>query len=112
MPQSKTIVWITTQFESLHHWPDAPDIVGFLRHPHRHVFHVKLAMLVTHDDRDVEFILLKKQVSLYLESQYGGNAGQSSCEMIAKRLMTQFGAEWVEVSEDGENGARVERWVE
>ena len=35
--------------------------------------------------------------------------GSQSCEMLAKEILIRFDAEWVEVWEDEENGARVDR---
>lgn len=104
----KTIVWITTQFEGIHSWLDAPKEVSFLRSYHRHIFHVKLAVKVTHLNRDVEFVLLKRRVDQYLQETFVGKGLDLSCEQMAEQLFNEFGAEWVEVSEDGENGARVE----
>lgn len=103
----KTTVWITTSFEHLHFWPDAPSDASFLQHPHRHVFHVKLGVEVSHDNRDIEFIKLKREVDLYIAEWE--EISIRSCEMMAKDLLERFSAEFVEVSEDGENGARVER---
>lgn len=107
MPNLKTTVWITTQFEGIHFWSSAPAEVGFLRHPHRHIFHVKLEVTVHHDDRDVEFILLKRRVDDYIAERKDLFSGSKSCEMMARTLLLEFNAESVEVSEDGENGARV-----
>lgn len=103
----KTIVWITTSFEHFHSWPDAPDDVAFLRATHRHIFHVKLGVAVSHANRHVEFIALKKAVDLHIS--LWDEVSDRSCEMMATELLERFGAEFVEVSEDGENGARVER---
>lgn len=123
-----TSVIISFQLEGLHHWPEANDHfpdVGFLRYPHRHMFHFKLSKLVTHTDRDVEFIRWKRQVIKYLQTNYtvitgvqddsivrNGNFldfNRMSCEDIATELLNKFDCLWVEVWEDGENGARVEK---
>lgn len=104
----KTVVWITTHFTGFHRWEHAPDNVSFLRDFHRHVFHVKLAVRVTHHNRDVEFFTLKDKVEHFIKYEYHGKFFPYSCEQIAEQLFNEFGAEWVEVSEDGENGARVE----
>jgi len=83
--------------------------VGFLRDYHRHVFHVKLGVTVSHGDRDVEFFQLKRKVCKHLLENYDQQQFEKSCEMIASELMSEFGASFVEVSEDGENGATVEQ---
>lgn len=105
----KRIVWITTQFPAFHKWDNAPDVVRFLRSPHRHLFHVKIGVEVTHNDRDVEFFMLKQEVEEFIEENYWGKSNVGSCEMIAERLLTHFEAAFCEVSEDGENGARLEQ---
>lgn len=110
--ETKISVWVTASFVGFHKWIDAPDEVAFLRNEHRHVFHVKVSVAVTHGDRDVEFFILKRDLS----DHCAGFAGRSflySCEQVAFILgellqKDQYKVQWVEVSEDGENGARVE----
>jgi len=103
----KTVVWIQTSFEGFHRWKDAPEKVAFLRNYHRHIFDVKLGIEAVHDDRAVEFFLLKGDVDEFINENYQGRYFEYSCEQIAKRLLTKFNADFVEVSEDGENGATV-----
>lgn len=45
---------VKTQFEGLHHWPDAPKPEEYLRSPHRHLFVVEADIEVFHDDREIE----------------------------------------------------------
>lgn len=111
-----TLVVATLQVEGTHRWEDCPfDEVGYLRDAHRHMFHIKVVKEVTHDDRDVEIIKLKRQVKGYLEVKYHippyflCDFGCMSCEMIAKELVERFDLESCEVLEDGENGAIVRR---
>jgi len=60
---------------------------------------------VGHNDRDIEFIQMKKDVDRWLkDSDWEVTA---SCEQIAMRMMPVFGCCRVSVSEDGENGAEV-----
>lgn len=112
----QTTVLITFQLEGFHNFPKAKEIfpeVGFLSNIHRHMFHFKLERQVNHDDRDVEFIMFKRQVIDYLQSEYydlGYKAllfGSMSCEMIARELLLKFDCCSVEVWEDGENGAKI-----
>ena len=105
--KKRIVIWITTSFVGYHRWEDAPNEVAFLRNWHRHVFHVKLAVEVYHGDREQEFFLLKSRVNQYIQKHLSGQHFSSSCEGIADDLLTAFGARWVEVSEDGENGAIV-----
>jgi hypothetical protein len=122
--QYKEEVYCTLQVEGTHSWPDCPfDEVDYLRDPHRHVFHIKAYKLVTHSDRDVEFIMLKHKIQKHFIENYWtgwekntitatpGKAlcafGARSCEMIAKELIEQFDLTRCEVNEDNENGAIV-----
>ena len=106
----KKSIWVTFQKEGIHCYPNAPAGVEFLKHPHRHIFHFRVEIEVFHDDRDIEFILLKRErEALYsdgtLELDY------KSCEMFADEL-AEFILETysdrelvITVSEDNENGA-------
>jgi hypothetical protein len=104
----KTSIFITTRFEGFHRWPTAPDAVAFLRDSHRHIFHVRLEKPVAHNDRDIEFILLKREVDreiARLQGECSEMVATWSCENWADVLGKEFQASRVEVSEDGENGA-------
>ena len=96
--------------EGIHRYPDAPEDVSFLRNPHRHIFHFRVDIDVFHNDRDIEFILFKRE----LESLYSAQTLQvdyKSCEMLAEDLIDYISKKYpgrkisVQVSEDGENGA-------
>ena len=105
---------ITASFDACHCWPDAPANVAFLRHHHRHVFHVKLGMPVGHADRDLEFFTEKAKLTRWLRQRYPepdtGFIMPYSCEMVAEDVLRTFlSASWCEVWEDNENGARVTR---
>ena len=111
----QTEIWVTVQVPGIHNWPEAPTVVRFLREHHRHLFKVKAGLAVTHDDRESEFfvsqrVLLDVMNQAFDHNCYGFQFEARSCEMIAKRLM-ELKPEylWVEVSEDGENGAIVRR---
>lgn len=118
----KSFIWVTFQKEGIHKYPAAgtdPKLatgdwldVSFLATPHRHIFHFRVEMEVFHDDRDVEFIQLKRIV----ESWYGNGTltlDYKSCEMMARELYAKLIENWpsrdyaIEVSEDGENGCRM-----
>jgi hypothetical protein len=105
-------IFVTFQREGIHCWPDAKHIpaIEFLAHPHRHMFHFRVELQVFHDDREVEFILFKRE----LEKQYEVGTLQldyKSCEMMADELAVYIQQHYpgrfmkIEVSEDGENGA-------
>jgi hypothetical protein len=112
----KTAISVKLQIEGLHNWPEArahfPE-VGFLAEMHRHIFHIKAVKLVSHDDRDVEIILFKREIIDYIDRNCFSlktnciDFGPRSCEMIAKDLVEAFDLESCEVLEDNENGAIV-----
>jgi hypothetical protein len=114
------MIWVTFRKEGMHKYPAAltdPALatgdeydVSFLGYPHRHIFHFKVWIGVTHDDRDIEFIQFKR----WLENLYSSGTLQldyKSCEMMSGDLYDSIsnkypGREiWIEVSEDGENGS-------
>jgi len=109
-----TNVIVTLAVDGLHKWPDAKNMfpeVGFLSDLHRHMFHITLKKQVFHDDRDIEFIMFKRDVQNYLTDIYYRDDyrcymfGSHSCEMIAKELLQKFNCVYVSVWEDNENGA-------
>ena len=122
MQQAKRQIWVTFQKEGIHCYPAAasdPALatgdeydVSFLASPHRHIFHFQVWIEVVHNDRDIEFIQFKR----WLENLYRDDTLQldhKSCEMISDDLYLQIAQKypdrgvWIEVSEDGENGALI-----
>ena len=110
MMSKQKFIWVTFQKEGIHKYPDAPEGVEFLKYPHRHIFHFKVELEVFHDDRDVEFILFKRE----LEKLFADGILQldyKSCEMISDDLAFYITNKYkgrdliITVSEDGENGA-------
>ena len=104
------------EIEGLHNWPDAEAVfpeVGFLASMHRHKWFITAKKKVNHDDRDVEFIMFKRDVQDYLYEKYHNKQdrchrfGPMSCEMIARELYEQFDLEYCSVFEDNENGAEI-----
>ena len=122
MQHAQRKIWVTFQKEGMHRYPAAatdPALatgdeydVSFLANPHRHMFHFRVWADVIHNDRDIEFIQFKR----WLENLYRSGTLQlyyKSCEMMADDLYIQIAsrypnrAVWIEVSEDGENGALI-----
>lgn len=106
-------IFVTFQKEGIHRYPDAPEGVEFLKHQHRHIFHFTVWIDVFHNERDIEFILFKRD----LEAQYAWGVlqmDQKSCEMLAEDLINYISNKYtgrkisVIVSEDGENGAQLD----
>lgn len=77
-------VFCDFSFEGKHCWPDAVNHEGveFLSLKHRHIFHVRVIVSVSHDDRDVEFILMKRYLEKYTRD-LPLDLHNSSCEMLA-----------------------------
>jgi hypothetical protein len=122
MNRADRMISVTFQKEGIHCYPAAatdPALatgdeydVSFLGTPHRHIFHFRVYISVVHNDRDIEFIQFKR----WLENLYKENVialDYKSCEMIADDLYLQIAARypgrnvWIEVAEDGENGALI-----
>lgn len=107
----KMSIVVKTQFEGLHLWSHAPSEVGFLRTPHRHIFYVEVEMEVSHDDRDLEFILVKRSIDSFLNNT--DFEITVSCEqiadMICKHVWLVYGKRAIKccVYEDNENGGCV-----
>lgn len=122
MQHAERKIWVTFRKEGIHKYPAAatdPSLatgdeydVSFLGVPHRHIFHFRVWINVFHNDRDIEFIQFKR----WLENLYRDGTLQldyKSCEMMADDLYLQIAsrypdrAVWIEVAEDGENGALI-----
>lgn len=110
-------VTVRFQFEALHCWPGAAEHAeSYLQHPHRHMFHVEGKRKVTHDDRDVEFIELRRNMLDFAEQRWGRGVfdlkmapSTASCEQMATTFCEAFDLVSCRVSEDGENGAEAIR---
>jgi hypothetical protein len=115
----KYSVVVTFSLEGFHNWPAAKDIfpeVSFLSDRHRHMFGFRCYARVTHTDRDKEFILLNREIKRNLQLNFEKETanvlefGAMSCEAIGEWLLGQFPELYkVEVWEDWENGAIIER---
>lgn len=104
-------IFVRWQREGIHKYPDAPDEVAFLRNDHRHTFHFEVEIEVFHDDREIEFIMFKRDLEKFCDLKSLNN---KSCEMICDEIRSYL-RKWyssnryvrVQVSEDNENGATV-----
>jgi len=118
--EARRFIFVTFQKEGIHCYPAAatdPALatkdeydVSFLATPHRHIFHFKVWIEVEHSDRAIEFIQFKRWLeNLYKEGTL--ELDYKSCEMMAEDLYDTIAIRypdreiWIEVSEDGENGA-------
>ncbi len=124
---AKRVVIAQIQVPGVHYWEGAPEAVGFLRNPHRHVFTIRGEWVVDQPDREVEFFIAQSWLRTAVAYEWPSKVsslvpfGPMSCEMIATRigelfdLMPQNGfaqkpraPSAVEVHEDDEDGSRVE----
>ncbi|MFY8212517.1 MAG: hypothetical protein ACOVLB_07635 [Candidatus Nanopelagicus sp.] len=120
--EARRMIFVTFTKEGIHKYPAAasdPALatgdeydVSFLATPHRHIFHFNVGIRVFHNDRDIEFI----QVKRWLEKLYSQSILElnfKSCEMIADDLYDKIADRYpgrdieITVSEDGENGATI-----
>lgn len=112
----KTFIVVKLEIEGLHNWPEARKVIpemGFLSDLHRHIFHIEATKSVSHEDRDIEIIMFKRELEDYFKRNYFDaqinvcNFGPRSCETLAKDLLEAYDLDVCEVREDGENGAVV-----
>ncbi|MGH3770366.1 MAG: hypothetical protein ACRDRW_03035 [Pseudonocardiaceae bacterium] len=99
MPMS-SFIRVKTQFEGLHHWPDAPELEGYLRSPHRHLFVIEADIEVFHDNREIEINASARWLDMMIPSfaapspaapqstvEVGPlNLGSQSCEQLTTRI--------------------------
>lgn len=110
----KTTITIRLQVEGVHRWAKCPhEDVKFLRDFHRHIFHVECEKQVFHDDRDVEFILFKRELEKCYSDEGPMSLNYQSCEMIARELAKYIQTKYpnralsISVAEDNENGCEL-----
>lgn len=119
----KKFVYTQFQKEGYHCFPEAATDKSFatndeydvshLAHNHMHYFNFKVWVEVTHLNRDIEFIQLRR----WLENSYNSGTLQlnnRSCEMMAQDLYEVINERYpnaevrIDVSEEGINGAYIE----
>jgi len=110
--------WRDLELSGLEHQPPFDD-VSFLKHLHHHDFHFTVEVQVEHDDREIEFLLLRRDLMQVIEQKCarrndGGiyHFEDKSCEMLAREVATYFSEKFersvtVVVSEDEVSYARV-----
>jgi hypothetical protein len=122
MSTATKFIWVTFEKEGIHRYPEAltdPALatgdeydVSFLGHPHRHIFHFRVSIEVTHNNRDIEFIQFKR----WLERLYSQGTlvlDYKSTEMMSDDLYVHIAARYpgraviIQVAEDGENGCEI-----
>ena len=122
--KASKMIWVTFRKEGIHKYPAALDDpklatgdeydVSFLGHPHRHIFHFKVAIEVFHDDRDIEFIQFKRWLQRLYNQDDVLVLNNKSCEMIADELYETITSKYpgrfirISVAEDNENGCEMD----
>ena len=118
MPYKLGII-ITFELPGTHYFPMANALfpkVGYLANVHRHIFRFKCYINVSHANRDKEFICFKNYIINTIKTNWPCDDNgdikfkTSSCEQIGIDLLELIPAlEKVEVWEDNENGAIIEK---
>jgi hypothetical protein len=110
--------WIHLRFSfiGIHFWPEAPNVVGWLKLPHRHKFNVQVWIQVDSEvDRELEYFMVLNQIQPLIHKCTLSDQNAGSCEYIATALVEELDVMYdhkraikVEIDEDGENGSLVE----
>lgn len=109
-------IFVQTNFVGFHRWKDAPEHLGYLRYPHRHIFYVTVEVAVSHGDRAIEFHefkqhmqgcvgLVAQQMRIFSPMEA---TSTMSCEQIGEaiiKLGDKYPITKVTVTEDNECGA-------
>ncbi len=110
-------IQVRTSFWGIHNWPEAPDEVAFLRYPHRHHFHVEVECRADHEDRELEFFMVKSVIDRFISGTCQPyhprmwnllDLGRTSCESLASSIAVYLQAQYkrpftVTVREDAES---------
>ena len=80
-------------FLGMHSWSDALDEVSFLKNDHVHDFKATVSCVVDHDDRDIEFYTLRKDLRQILKGSFEVAGGfyileGKSCEHIGMIVLS------------------------
>jgi len=114
-----TRIKVSEMFLGMHHWWNAPDEVSFLRSDHVHDFKTTVSCSVDHNDRDLEFYIIRKDLRSILKSSFEVANGiyllkGKSCEDVARIVLDSFakmygkGRDWkVTVAENPQQSATV-----
>ena len=107
---------VRTRCPIYHREASAPDHAGFLRNVHRHLFHITAWRSLENEGERIEYFAfqdaLANAVARLQQARDPDNVPAAlgwDCTAWAERLLEALDLDRVEVSEDGENGAQVER---
>ena len=113
-------IFVEDYFLGTHQWDtcNLPE-VEFLKNEHHHNFHVRIECNIKHNDREIEFLILRIWLRKIMATKYVSlfgiiRFGSKSCEMIGEEIKYEFEKEFgkikvkVIVSEDKIQGGIVE----
>lgn len=112
----KIYITVRNQFDAIHKYENAPDEVDYLRNPHRHTFYITSKIQTFHEDRELEFYMVKDFIHEQIPALFDALNEKMSCENIAsfivecltqKYCTEQFREMEISVSEDQQNEATV-----
>lgn len=111
----KIFITVKNQFDDLHCYPGAPEQVGYLTSLHRHTFMITSTIQVFHEDRELEFYMVKDYIDT-LTTKIRNMDMSKSCENIAVFILDNLKQTYgdnrfyrISCSEDGWNEATVEQ---
>ena len=84
----KTFIQVRSSSEFIHFYPDAPEEVAFLREPHRHILQISAEIEVFTSDRELEFIIVKRELEKWLKQLELTTPTSRSCEDIGLSINT------------------------
>ena len=112
--QHKSLIIVKGQYEHCHQFDKAPAEVRYLRNIHRHLFHYEVKLEVFHNDRELEFIMVKHEIDRFIAESKISWGDKVSCEHMAVCIGEFLRATYgfarslsVAVLEDNENGAEI-----
>lgn len=109
----KTYIEVKNQIDLVHRFADAPEQVAYLKNPHRHTFKISSRVQVFHNDREIEFYMLRDFISETLRKTAFclGISCEQLAEFVIGEIKLKYGSHRriiVSVFEDGINGAVVD----
>jgi hypothetical protein len=115
--RKRRYITVRGQYEGFHAYENAPDEVAFLKSSHRHLFKWEATIEVHHDDRELEFFMVKmaleQRVLPFITMKSNLGSCEQQAESILDGLVNLYGENRVysvSVSEDGENDGIVD-WL-
>lgn len=109
----RIFITVKNRFDDTHCYPNAPEEVAFLRNEHRHTFIIESMLEVFHEDRELEFYMVKDYIDSIipeLKAMLKSKSCENMCMFIIDKLQLRYNKHRyieVSVSEDDMNKATV-----